>query len=200
MSCENMLCGLPGSYKLGGWYDTAGFPDQRFDAAGLSLADPASSGNARMHRGNFSIYGVVDQMVWRASDGPRSVGVFGRIMGAHADRNLIDWSFNAGVNVKAPLPGRADDTFGIGYGWAHVSARAGDLDKDRMTFSGAAIPIRSSETFFELTYQAQFAPWWTVQPDLQFVRNPGGGHPNPADPAERIGDELIFGMRTTLTF
>ncbi len=200
ISCEHMHCGLPGVYKFGGWYDTAGFPDQRFDAAGMSLADPASSGNARMRRGNFSIYGVVDQMVWRAADGPRSVGVFGRIMGAHADRNLIDWSINAGVNMKAPLPGRTGDTFGIGYGWAHVSTRAGDLDKDRMTFSGTAIPIRSSETFIELTYQAQIAPWWTVQPDLQYVRNPGGGLLNPVNPSERIGDELVFGLRTTLTF
>ena len=200
MSCGNVFCGLPGAYKLGGWYDTAGFPDQRFDAAGLSLANPAGGGNARMHRGNFSIYGVADQMVWRPSDGPRSVGVFARVMGAPADRNLIDWSVNAGVNVKAPLPGRVDDTFGIGYGWAHVSARASDFDKDHATFSGSAIPVRSSETFIELTYQAQIAPWWAVQPDLQYVRNPGGGLLNPEDPTKRIGNELVFGLRTTVTF
>ncbi len=200
MNCDNVFCGLPGTYKLGSWYDTAGFPDQRFDAAGVSLADPASSGNARMHRGNFSVYGVVDQMVWRQPDGPRSVGVFAGIMGAPADRNLVDWSFDAGVNVKAPLPGRVDDTFGIGYGWAHISARAGDLDKDRATFSGSAIPVRSSETFIELTYQARVLPWWTVQPDLQYLRNPGGRLQNPVDPTKRIGNELILGLRTTVTF
>ena len=33
--------GLPGTYKLGAWFDTAKFPDQRFDTMGLSLADPA---------------------------------------------------------------------------------------------------------------------------------------------------------------
>ena len=57
--------GLPGTYKLGFWYDTAGFPDQRFDNTGLSLADPASTGIPRTDRGNFSIYGVVDQMIWQ---------------------------------------------------------------------------------------------------------------------------------------
>jgi porin len=27
----------------------------------------------------------------------------------------------------------------------------------------------------EMTYQAQLKPWWVLQPDLQYVINPGGG-------------------------
>ena len=42
--------GLPGTYKLGFWYDAAPFPDQQFANDGLSLADPASSGIALMKR------------------------------------------------------------------------------------------------------------------------------------------------------
>lgn len=45
--------GLPGTYKLGAWCDTAKFPDQRFDTLGMSLANPAGSGVARMDRNNF---------------------------------------------------------------------------------------------------------------------------------------------------
>ena len=46
---------------------------QRFDNTGLSLADPASNGVPQMLRNNFSIYGVVDQMIWRPSeDSPRA--------------------------------------------------------------------------------------------------------------------------------
>ena len=193
--------GLPGTYKLGFWYDTAAFPDQQFDTAGLSLADPNSSGDPRMHWHNFSFYGVFDQMVWRPDpQEPRAVGIFARIMGAPSDRNLISFSFNAGITMKAPLPGRDDDTFGIGYGLAKVSSNTAALDRDTAAFSGSAYPIRSSESFIEVTYQIQVTPWWQVQPDFQYVFNPGAGIPNPNNPSVRIGNEAIFGVRTNITF
>ena len=192
--------GLPGTYKLGAWHDTGNFFDQRFDTGGLSLANPASNSYPRTYEGNFSIYSVADQMVWRQSDGPRSIGVFARIMGAPADRNLIDRSLNAGANVKALIPGRDDDTFGIGYGWAHVSKQASDLDRDTGIFKGTVYPIRNSEQFIEITYQYQVAPWWIVQPDMQYIINPGGGLSNPLNPTERIGNELVVGIRTTIIF
>ena len=48
--------GLPGVYKLGGWYATADFADQHFgvDGAGdvVSLADPTAAGPLN-HRGNW---------------------------------------------------------------------------------------------------------------------------------------------------
>jgi porin len=198
--CDSVICGLPSTYKLGGWYDTGRFLDQRFDTAGLSLADSASTGIARRHSGNFSIYGVVDQMMWRQPSGPRSVGGFARVMGAPDDRNLIDFSLNAGVNLKAPLPGRDDDTFGIGYGWAHVSGRASDLDRDTGSFTGTVFPVRGAEHFIEVTYQFQIAPWWQLQPDFQYVINPGGGVQNPKNTTQRVGDETVFGVRTSITF
>jgi porin len=193
--------GLPGTYKLGMWYDTARFPDQRFDNTGLSLADPASSGVARTHSGNFSVYGVVDQMVWRPDfQSPQSVGVFARLMGAPSDRNLVDFSVNAGVNLKAPFHGRDDDTVGIGYGLANISGRASDLDRDSNSLAGAGIPVRSKEQFIELTYQYQAAAWWQIQPDFQYVFNPGAGIANPNNPTQRVGNEAIIGVRTIITF
>ena len=198
--CDPADCGLPGIYKLGAWYDTAGFADQRYDSSGLSLADPASNGVPLEHRGNFSVYGVVDQMLWRERGGPRALGVFARVMGAPADRNPIDFSVNAGINVKAPLPGRADDSLGLGYGLAHVSRQLSALDADTGFFSSTPYPVRGTEQFIELTYQCQVAPWWVIQPDLQYVWNPGGGIPNPLEPASRIGNELVLGLRTVITF
>jgi porin len=198
-SCATAACGLPGTYKLGGWYDTAGFPDQRFDNTGLSLANPASSGVARTDRGNFSLYGVVDQMIWRQTDGPRSVGVFARFMGAPGDRNPIEFSLNSGVVLKAPLPGRDNDAVGIGYGFARVSASASALDRDQASV-GNPVPVRGTEHFIELTYQYQVAPWWQLQPDFQYVINPGGGIENPQDTSRLVGDEAIVGLRTTITF
>ena len=193
--------GLPGTYKLGAWYDTAGFPDQRFGSDGLSLADPNSNGNPLLRSHNYSLYGVVDQMVWRPDPrSPRSIGVFARMMGAPGDRNLISFSVNAGIVLKAPLPDRDDDSLGLGFGVVKVSSQAAALDQDIANFSGSPYPIRSSETFIELTYQYQAAPWWVIQPDFQYVFTPGGGVPNPANPGRRVGNEAILGLRTTITF
>ncbi len=193
--------GLPGVYKLGGWYDTGRFPDQRFGTDGLSLADPNSNGIARMRRNNFSIYGVADQMIWRPDpDKQQSVGVFARLMGAPGDRNLASFSVNTGITLKAPLPERDNDTVGLGYGLAKISNNAILADQDNAAFNNANFPIRSSESFIELTYQAQVAPWLAVQPDFQYVWTPGGGIQNPNNPAKRVGNEAIFGVRTNITF
>lgn len=198
--CDSIICGLPGTYKLGAWYDTADFPDRHFDMLGLSLANPLSNAIARNDRGNFSVYGVADQMLWREVGGPRSIGVFVRAMAAPSDRNLIDFSLNAGLNVKAPFPGRENDTFGIGYDFAHVSNAARALDRDIGFFTGTAYPVRSAEHIIEVTYQYQVAPWWILQPDFQYVINPGGGIPNPDNTTRQIANEAIFGLRTTVTF
>jgi porin len=193
--------GLPGSYKLGFWYDSGAFPDQRFDNTGGLLADPASSGVPRLLRNNFSLYAVADQMVWRPSeDSPRAVGLFARVMGAPGDRNLISLGVNAGATLKAPVEGRDNDTVGIGFGIARVSSGARAFDSDVAAFSGPASFVRSTETFIEVTYQASIAPWWQFQPDFQYVFNPGGGVANPNDPARRIGAEAILGLRNVITF
>jgi porin len=193
--------GLPGTYRLGVWYDTGRFPDQRFDTNGLSLANPLSNGIVRLHRHSYSIYAVMDQLVWRPDEtSARGIGVFARLMGAPGDRNLIDFSANLGLTFKGLLPGRDNDTAGIGFGLAKVSGRASDLDRDQRNFTGTPVPIRSTEEIVELTYQYQVTPWWQLQPDFQYVFNPGAGIVNPSNPAVRLKDEAIMGLRTTITF
>ncbi|HWK47253.1 MAG TPA: carbohydrate porin [Stellaceae bacterium] len=192
---------LPGVYKLGAWYDSERFADQRYDTSGLSLADPNSTGNARQHRGNFSLYGVVDQTLWQAEgESTQSLSFFSRVMGAPADRNLISFSLNAGLTLKAPLPGRDNDTVGLGMGFAQVSGRASGLDRDSNVFNGTSNPVRGSETYIEATYQYQVFPWWQVQPDLQYVFNPGAGIANPNNAGQRVKDEAVLGLRTVITF
>jgi porin len=193
--------GLPGTYKVGFWYDSGAFPDQQFDTLGASLASPASNGIARMHQGNYSLYALADQMVWRPDpQGPQSLGVFARAEFAPPDRNLISLGADAGFDLKAPLPGRDNDTFGIGAGIAKVSSAAAALDRQTAFYTGTDYPERTTETFVEVTYQVQVAPWWTVQPDAQYVVRPGAGIPDPVQPSREIGNELVFGLRTNIVF
>jgi porin len=194
--------GLPGTYKLGFWYNTNKFDDEEFDTSGVSLGSPASNGNPRQDSGNYSIYGVVDQMIWEPDpNGTKSLNAFLRVMGAPDDRNLLSFSANGGFTLKAPFQGRDSDTVGIDFGYVKVSDSLAAEERTAIALGTAAPgPIQGSETLVELTYQYQFTPWWQLQPDLQYVFNPGGGIANPSNPSERVGDEFILGMRTNITF
>jgi porin len=192
--------GLSGTYKIGIWYDTGAFPDQAFGTDGLSLADPASNGTARLHHGNYSLYAVVDQAVWQAAGG-QTVNLFARVMGAPpVDENLISFSLNGGVTVAAPFASRPNDMVGLDLDVGKVSGRAAALDRAVALYGGAPYPVRGTEELVELTYQAQVRPWLTVQPDLQYTVNPGAGLLDPADPAHRLRNELVVGVRTLTTF
>jgi porin len=195
------------TYKIGAWYDSESFADQRYDFDGIRLASPLSNEVPFAHHGDYSIYAVADQMVWRSAGNPnRSVSVFGRVMGTpQGDRNLVDFSANAGVVMHSPFTRRPDDTVAVGMGFAHVSSAASAYDKDVAAYNATVdpsgyFPIRSSETYIEASYQYQVHPWWQLQPDVQYVFNPGGGIADPDAPGERVENEFIMGVRTNVLF
>ena len=193
--------GLPGTYKLGAWYNSLPFADQRYSFTGAPLGDPANAAAPRSLRNNYSVYAVMDQLVWKKPGTPDGgVAVFARAMGAPPDRNLVDVFVQGGVTYKAPFPGRENDTVGVAASWAHVSQRAAKFDSDAAAFTGQPIPVRRSETQIEVTYQAQLAAWLQVQPDFQYILNPGAGIANPRRPGRRVGDAAILGLRGTVTF
>jgi porin len=202
MVAANQTKPLSGTYRLGFWYDSENFADQRFDNTGVSLGSPLTTNIPAMHRGDYGIYGVVDQMLWQSeTEDSRILSGFLRVMGTpEADRNLIDFSLNAGLNLKDPLPGRPDDMFGVAIEFAQVSPRVAALDNDFTTLSGIYTPTRSTETVLEVTYQYQVTPWWQIQPDFQYVFNPGGAIANPDIPTEKIKNEAVIGLRTNITF
>jgi len=193
--------GLPGVYKLGGWYATADFADQHYGLNGagavVSLADPSVAGSL-YHHGDFGIYAIADQMVWRSETS--SLNLFARGGFAPSDRNLISFYMDTGAGIKGLLPGRADDVFTVGFSYAKISNDAAALDQDTLLINGPPYPIRDSEMVFEASYQAQIAPWWTVQPDLQYIVHPGGNVPDPNNPNVTVGNALVAGVRSTIKF
>jgi porin len=187
-------------YRFGAWYDSEPFADERLDTQGVSLASPASNGLPLEHRGDFAIYAVADQMVWNsAADPNRTLSVFGRVMGTTlGDRNLIDFSMNAGLVLRDPFTYRTDDTLDLGMGYTHVSGDVAAFDRDVAVYTLAYMPARGGETFVEATYQYQLVPWCQFEPDLQYVINPGGGLANPDAPVHRILGEFVLGLRTNI--
>jgi porin len=194
---------LPGVYKLGAWYDSYKFDDQQTDTISLPLASPLSNGMPATPHGDFSLYGVMDQMIWRSKDNAnRSLNVFFRPMFTpYQDRNLVSASINAGFVLHGPLPGRDNDAFGVEMGTVWASSGASNFDRQMQFFQPSVYtPIRSSETFIEATYQFQALPSWVIQPDVQYFINPGLGIANPNVPTQRIKNELVIGLRTNVNF
>ena len=179
-------------YKLGAWYDSEHFADQEFDSTGNSLANPSSTGIAREHRGDWSIYGVADQRVWASRSAPcRSASIFLRPMWTPlANRNSIDFGVNAGLTITDPLPNRDNDTLGAAISYAHVSSRLEALDRRE------GYPVHAGETIVELTYIDQATPWLQLQPDLQYVFDPGAG----VTTTQRLGNEAVLGLRANINF
>src|SRR5215468_1239593 len=175
--------GLPGTVKLGAWLHTGQFADERFDSQGGLLA--TSGAPPLQHSGNFAVYGMVDQMLWRAagSNGERELSAFLRAMGAPNDRNLIDFYLDTGLTYKGLVASRPDDTIGLGAAYGRVSPLAAANDRDVMAITGMATPIRDYEATIELTYQMQLEKNWSIQPNLQYIVHPGGHVPNPRDPS-----------------
>lgn len=186
--------GLARTLKLGAWTHLGQFDDRRTANDGRLLADPASSGVPAQHRGNFGIYGVIDQQIYRPRGGNADSGVslFSRASVSPSDRNLVDVQVDAGIVFGGMIPDRPDDRFGASVIYARFSDAVRGFDQDRIQF---AVPgsVRDYETNLELTYVAQIVPGWTLQPDFQYIWHPSGQ-------GTRLPNAKVLGVRSVLKF
>jgi porin len=73
---------------------------------------------------------------------------------------------------------------------------------DFQSVYGPALPLRSSEILFTAVYPYEVQEGLTLQPNLQYVRHPGGGATGPLVPrrGERVPDATVVGLRAILKF
>jgi len=189
---------LPTTYKIGAWYSSDNFNDQRFDNSGGLLAGPTSTGKPLNHAGDWAIYGIVDQMVWQQPDAKdRGIGVFAQLMGGPSDRNLANFFAEGGMNWFGPFAARPQDALGLAVSYLGISPAARAYSSDLVTFGRAATTYASNETVIEATYQAPVTNWLTLQPDLQYVINPNAGIANNFGKTPE-SNALMIGMRATI--
>ena len=145
--------GDPARWDIGGGDGVLGISEgaARFRIGGLRGRAAVGAWGYGAGRGAGG-YVTFDQRVYEpVIDGAAGLSVFARV-GA-ADGSAIDGSAAGGVAYAGLVPGRDDDVVGLG---AALAA------------SGAG-----RETAVELTYQARLRPWLKVQPDLQWIIDPG---------------------------
>lgn len=174
------LGSLPGTVKGGGWVHFGDFEGVR-------------SGN--IIDGNYGFYGIVDQLIYRLpGDEDKGVGFFGRLIGSPSDRNTVDFYAEAGLTFSGLIAARPDDVLGVAFAYTNISSDASGADID----AGLDV-IRDYEALIEVSYTAQLAAGWTLQPDFQYIWNPGGRVPDASGTAA-VGNAAVFGVRTSLNY
>jgi porin len=174
---------LPGTIKVGGWNHFGDFE---------TLRDPN-----RIIDGNYGLYAIVDQMIYRMPGGgdPKGISVFGRVIGAPADRNLVDFYWEVGMTFFGVMPSRPNDILGIGFGYVGISR-----DEAASQREAGELITSTYGAGVEVAYTAEIVPGWYLQPDFQYFWNPGGRVADPDDPTKPIPDGAVLGLRTTINY
>src|SRR4051812_4116562 len=129
--------GLPGTYKLGFWHETGGFPNQLTGALD--------------RRGNWGAYAVVDQTVWQRPDNDKQgLSFFTRIGGTPSDRDFLSFYVDAGIGLRGPFLSRPDDIVTLGGAYGHVSADAVQAER----LAGSPSSTSNYAAVIELSYKA----------------------------------------------
>jgi porin len=182
---------LPGTLKIGGWNQFGTLHDQPF---GSGIPTVAMTFNSVPIESDWAIYGIIDQLVWRVPDSKdaNGIGLFGRVIGAPTEQNLIDFYADGGVTFGGMIPHRAEDTLGVGLAYTHISNDVHGFDGNRGP-PGA----RTHETLLEICYTAQLKSGWTLQPDFQYIWQSSGSEPSDKG---TIPNAAVWGVRTTINF
>jgi porin len=206
---------LQGTYKIGSWFETGhDFADQHYDTAGLSLADPNSTGIAKRYSNDWGVYGVIDQTLLPGDkDGVHKLASFLRVGGSPSNRNLVDLYVDGGLTFTGLIPWRPTDLIGVGAAYDRISHSARALDRDARGF--AAIdpasfvlsaspfaPVRDQEVMVEALYTINVTQWLTVDLDVQHFFHPSGHVLASSGPntGKLVKDATVFGLNTQIKF
>jgi porin len=180
------LLGLPGHYKVGGYYHSGNFQNVSRDVNGDNRFVTGLPG--RSFSSNDGYYTLLDQMFYRekpeADQGLYGFFVF--VLAPDQNHNQFPYFTSAGLVYQGLLDFRPEDktTLGVANGWFS--------DKISNAQRGADQRKQSAETILELNHQIQITPAVYVRPDLQYVINPNG--------FSNIDNALVIGFEAGVTF
>lgn len=155
----------------GAWRYTAEFPD---GLASARLGRPSE--NAGNH--GFYLRGE-----WR----PGPLSWFARVGWAAPRFNAVEWFGSLGAVYEGALASRPEDRVGIAVALAESS------DRHRRARALAGMQTASRELAFELTYEMPVGDRVVLQPDLQYIVNPGLDPT--ADDAWALGLRIVLSLR-----
>ena len=113
---------------------------------------------------SWAMYYAFDQYFWQPEGDPkRGIGMFFSFGVSDGNPNPIKYAFIAGIGGKGVVPGRADDTFGLGIARTQFS-------NDFVPFLRQQLSLGlQHEDALEMYYNAAITPWLNATADLQIV-------------------------------
>lgn len=155
--------GLPGTYTIGALWDTGSL--DRLDGPGQK-------------DGNFGLYLLFDQMVYRESpDSREGLWAFTQFS-MNPDQAINPYPYLAswGLVYNGLFPGRENDVTGFA---------------NYYNISSTDIP-GNLEVQFDLLHNFTITSWFSIAPEIQYIIRPGG--------TGDIDDALILNLQMMITF
>lgn len=182
--------GLPGSWKIGAWYNTSNGDDLYVD---VNRQPRGLTGLGPLERsGQYGAYLSFQQQVTGTAGG-RGATVF--LNFTQADRNTaqLDRQLAMGVQYKGPFEQRPQDSLGLAVGATHNNERYADfVSQNNIRTGGNSIAGRSYEYVGELYYAWAPVPSVSVRPNVQYILHPGG--------TSRNSNAFVIGLKTIVAF
>jgi porin len=162
---------------FGAWGYTA-----KFDNSATIVKPLPGDQKTEPRRGNVGAY--VRGEATLHDNQSSNVAVFGRLGYASGDFNLFSRFISAGLNWRGALRARPNDVFGVAF------AGVGRSDNAKLSGAAPGVPPDDWEVAIELTYQATLFNRLTLQPNVQYIINPG------LDPT--VDNAFVIGLRFVL--
>jgi len=179
------LRGLPGTYRIGAWYDTSRGDDVVLDRTG-GIA--AQSGIAPLqHDGRYGAWAVARQQVTGTADASGTLTgltLFVRVTQADSRTARIDNQVTLGLFYEGLRILAHDDVLGLAVGRTHVNDRIGEGE------AATARPVEGSEYATELFYSFHPVAGIVMRPNVQYIIHPGG--------RDDARDVVVLGLKTSI--
>jgi len=205
MNQEKEDAGLPGNLKLGAFYHTGDFPDNKsLFSNPMAFFDPSSAAGVSFHPNTYGGYFLADCTLFleKGKDDPAHQGLVGffRLTGAPPDRSLTQFGVDGGFGYKGLIPTRDWDPIALAVSYLQMS----DDIRDGQKMANSVVPgtypkLADYEGAIELNYKAQMTAWWTMHLSIQRVLHPGGRVYSFA-PIGQGRDAWAFILASTLRF
>ena len=164
---------LPGTYKIGAWYDSSDSNNIVYDVNGDYQA---VTGLAFAREGHHSGVhaNLQQQLIAPQADGAHGLSVVGNLAIADRATNKLRSKAAVIVTYTGLVPGRAKDDVTFGVGAAIVNGRVTDAQRAQNDAGLRVGDPQDTEYAVELNYGYRLTPAITVRPGVQYIHNPGG--------------------------
>lgn len=169
---KSLVNGLPGSYRVGGMYNTADDVANQKDVA-------TGEGKNR----TFAGWLAVEQQLTSTGNGRQGLHSFANFTWHDRDTNKVDNSQQLGLKYIGLVDSQPNDILGLAVNRVHVNDRFAD---SRPVYDASA------EYNIELNYSYNATKWLMLRPNLQYVINPGSSN--------KVDNALVVGLTTRVIF